>query len=176
MKIAKVISTIIKQVSGGNWTLVKTQVSGRDDIQETPQAVPFGIDARPIEGIKAVYSATENTGEPILIGYFMEVAEVEAGEIKTFSTNDSGAIQAFILHKKNGDLHLNGDADNAVRFSELKTAFDELKADFNNHLTNWNTFAAAYVPGTGGAPADATSSTSSTANIDPAKIDEIKTP
>lgn len=139
MKIGKVISSIIKTIAGGNWTLVKSQISGRDDIQETPQAVPFGIDSRPIKDIKAVYSPTENNAEPVLIGYFMEVAEAEAGELKTFSTNDSGEIQAFVFHKKDGNLELNGNLDNAVRYQKLDDAISVFKQSIDSSQSNQTT-------------------------------------
>lgn len=65
---------------------------------------------------------------------------------------------------------LMGNADFAVRYSELETAFNQLKTDFDNHTHS--------VPGvtSGSFTATATAPTNSSADISGAKIDEIKVP
>lgn len=77
-----------------------------------------------------------------------------------------------------GDIIFNSGSDNAVRFSELKTGFDQLKQDFNKFVT---TIYNVHVhPGvlSGGASTLITTNvgTSTTASIDNAKIDNIKVP
>ena len=87
-------------------------------------------------------------------------------------------LKASIILRKDGTAEILGNTDNMVRFSKLQTAFDQLKSDLNDHVQNWNTFAAAYVPGGPspvGLPPTASTSTPSSADVEPAKINEIKT-
>ena len=72
---------------------------------------------------------------------------------------------------------MNGTGDFAVRFSDLKTGFDQLKSDFNNFITqkyNLHTHPVIAV----GSPTSPTTliGTSSTSSIDSAKIDTIEVP
>lgn len=81
--------------------------------------------------------------------------------------NDAGSF----LNLTDGTIaELMGNADFAVRYSELETAFNQLKSDFDNHTH--------LVPGvtSGSFSATATAPTNSTADISGAKIDEIKVP
>ena len=76
------------------------------------------------------------------------------------------AVDVIVWLKADGTLELNGSADNAVRFSDLKTAFDQLKSDFDLH--NHPTAPVG--------PVSTPSTAPSTADIDPAKVDEVKLP
>ncbi len=78
----------------------------------------------------------------------------------------SGSIQAFINIKNDGIIEINGNSDFAVRFNALQTAFDQLKSDFNAH-----THASVTSLGTPTVPIP-----QSTADITPAKVDEVKLP
>ena len=77
-------------------------------------------------------------------------------------------------------LELNGNADYAVRYNELKTAFDQLKSDLDSLVTTYNahihittaTVAATAVPGVI-APTVSTGSPS-TADMSGAKVDKVK--
>lgn len=94
-------------------------------------------------------------------------------------THASG--QSVILNDDQ-TIDILGNADNAVRFSELKSAYDELRDDLNSLISSHNvhihlttaTVGATAVPGvispTGSAVAP------STGDISAAKINEIKTP
>lgn len=87
-------------------------------------------------------------------------------ELKTF---DGTEEKSFIKLSKDGIVKVNGDADFAVRFTELETEFNKLR-------DAWDDFANAYVaggPGTQGLPAIASASG---ADISGAKVEEVTLP
>jgi len=100
----------------------------------------------------------------LLIGFGdNEVIEVLEGTIKIDAT----------------EIHLNGDGDTAVKYSELETAFNQLKDDFDNFVSTYNahthTTTATVGVGPVGVIAPTTSTGSpSTADITPAEEDSIK--
>ena len=78
----------------------------------------------------------------------------------------------YIRLDTSGNVEINGSADFAVAFNDLKTGFDQLRSDFN-------TFASTHVhPGvtSGGASTGAAVTTPSTASIDASKVSTVKLP
>lgn len=133
---------------------------------------PAGDDSPPLPGDMGFFADNSQTGGRSCLGAIDQVNEPLAapGERRLYARDANGAPVVVIWLKADGTLELNGDADNAVRFSELKTAFDQLQSDFNLHTHS--------VPGVfaGAFSATATAPTDSTADIDPAKVDEVKLP
>jgi hypothetical protein len=158
--------------------IIKFLGLGRSDVQTAPQAAPYGIDSNPTKNMVAIYSDLGNKGAKTVIGYLNVDSVADVGELRLFSTDSDSALQ-FVIHlRANGTCEIGGTTDNMVRYSKLEDAFNTLKDDLNNHIQNYNAFAAAYVPGSPsalGTPPTAATSTPSTADITPAKIDEIKT-
>ena len=136
---------------------------------------PFGEDSHPLKDMIAVYAGTAEVGDNVIIGYFNENQLAAEGEKRMFSLKPDGTL-SFAIHLKNdGTCKIGGDADNAVRYSALETAFNKLKTDLNNFITSYNTHIhtdSVFGPTTA-TPAQATPSS---ADITPAKINEIKTP
>jgi len=64
--------------------------------------------------------------------------------------------------------------DYMVRYNELKTAFDQLKSDFNNLVTVFNAHTQTVTGGVAGPPA--TSGVPSSADMSGSKIDKIEVP
>lgn len=60
---------------------------------------------------------------------------IEEGEKLLYSRDGDGAFSAFIRFLQNGDLNLNGDSDNVVRFSDLDTAISNMVDSINNAIT-----------------------------------------
>ena len=94
----------------------------------------------------------------------------QSGKIANFD-NDNMQIRtrdgsAEITIKANGDIELNGNGDTAVRFSDLKTAFDTLKSEFNAHTH----------PTAPAGPISTPSNAPSAADIDPAEVTTVKVP
>ena len=95
------------------------------------------------------------------------IAAVAAeGERRFYSRDSAGAEQATLNLKDDGQMELNGTGDFAVRFTALETAFNQLKSDFDGHNH----------PGVTAGGASTGFPTASTADISPAKIDEIEVP
>lgn len=195
--IVKTIATKLEDA----YRHIKVQVMGKNDIQTPAEVAPYGIDSNPVKDLAAVYAPSTVSGEPVLIGYLLKNRLAEVGELRMYATDDAGAEQNYMWLRADGTIEIGGDADNMVRYSELETAFNDLKADldtlidkhnrllsdFNDLVTNYNahqhtsaapgsptTPGVPPVPVAAGVPSSATGS-HSTADITPAKIDEIKT-
>lgn len=174
MNIVEIISSKLK--SSYRW--LKFYRYGRVDTMERRESLPYGVDSNPVKGTRAVFTTTSSAGQGVVIGYINTNQKADVGEFRTYATDSDGNEVFYTWMKNNGTMEIGGDQDNMVRYSELESAFNELKQDFNNHLINWNAFALAYVPGgptAVGTPPTALDSQSSNADISGAKIDEIKT-
>lgn len=148
--------------------LLKVEITDPDDVQTVEHMTQAGEDNCPPDGAKVIIISI---GEAWKIAVCVDdgiAPEVAKGERKLYSS-DGGSIQAFVHLKKDGTIVLNSEDDNAVRFSKLKEAFDDLKQQ-------WNTFANAYAPG--GPTVQGTPPTALPCNksIDPAKVDNITVP
>jgi hypothetical protein len=95
------------------------------------------------------------------------VTVMNPGERKLYSRDSGGAIAAFINLLTGGDIELNGNANTAVRFAALQTAFDELKGVVNSHTHLYN-------PGPGSPTATAAGTPQSAADISTAESDTVK--
>ena len=146
MNIVQVIETRIADAV----RFVKFLRMGKSDVQETEQIAPHGFDSNPVKDMIAVYAPTLQQGETVIIGYINKNQIAEPGETRIFSTDSDGELQTFIHLLNDGTMEIGGDADFMARFNELKSGFDQLRDDFNNHLTNYNTHTHAGVtPGMG---------------------------
>jgi hypothetical protein len=177
MNFTKVISTKFDDTKR---LLVKFLRMGKSDVQECIEVSSYGVDSNPVKDMVALYVPTGETGKNAIIGYINKERLADVGEYRIFSTDDSGALKTYIWLHNDGTMEIGGDADNMVRFSELETAFNQLKDDHNALAQKWDAFCLAYVPGspsTTGLPATLGSSTvgQSTADISGAKIDEVLT-
>lgn len=176
MFLTKVDSTEVKE----ELREVKVLRLGDKDVQTANEVSPFGIDSNPLKDMIAVYGETSNNGDTVIVGYLNENRLAQIGELRIYSTDDKGEEKFYTWLKNDGTMEIGGDTDNMVRYSELETAFNELKSDHNNLAAKWDAFCAAYVPGSPsavGLPATLASSTvgASAADITPSKIEEIKT-
>lgn len=173
ISLVQIISTEIDSLKR---RVVKFLRLGRSDIQTSLQASPYGVDSNPIKGMVALYIKTGEKGKTVIVGYINKRQRSAPGEYRIFSTNANGTLKAYAWLRNDGIMELNGDDDNMVRFSELETAFDELKSDFNALVTVYNAHVHPGVTSGGASTLITTSSgSSSAADISGAKIDEVKT-
>ena len=175
-KIVKIISS---KIDDKKRRLIKSLGWGNDDVQETQVATAFGDDSHPVENLVAIYAPTSDIGNPVIIGYINKNQIAAVGEKRIFSTDADGTV-VFAVHLKNdGTAEVGGNADNLVRYSELKSGFDALNDKVNSHISKYNSHIHPYiglavtVPGV--TSPTASIETPSTADISGAKIDEIKT-
>ena len=170
--IGKVIQSVIKNALREIQTEIYPSY-----IKSSRQVLPPGIDAVPIEGDQGIIIVLdESMGKTVAIGVYPD-PQAESGEVRIYSRDDDGVLQAYSLHKKDGVLELNGNTDFAVAFDDLKSGFDTLKSDFNTFVMtiyNLHTHISAS-PGNPTAVPIPTGS-SSTASIDASKIDTVKLP
>ena len=170
--IGKVIQSLIKNALREIQTEIYPSY-----IKSSRQVLPPGIDAVPIEGDQGIIIVLdESMGKTVAIGVYPD-PQAESGEVRIFSRDDDGVLQAYSLHKKNGVLELNGNADFAVAFNDLKSGIDAFISDFNTFITtiyNLHTHISAG-PGNPTATPLPTGS-SSTASIDASKVDTVVLP
>lgn len=152
--------------------LLQVQMSDDDSDIQTVEFFPgAGEDANPADGSRVEVVRVAD-GYKIVVAVADGITpSMKAGEKKIYSLS-AGAIAAFVNFLDTGVLELNGNADYAVRYTALETAFNQLKSDFNAHIhTTTATVGAAATPG-----AISTPTAPSTADITPAKIETVKTP
>lgn len=174
LNLINVISNEIRE----GFRRIKLRRYGNGDVQTSYHVSPPGVDSAPIKGMVAVYSKTNKRGKPVVLGYVNKSLLAQDGETRIFSIGSDGELSTFIWLRGDGTMDVGGSADNLVRFAPAKAGFDQLVDDVNDLKNKWNTFASAYVaggPAVQGLPPTAQTSPASTANIDDAKIDEIKT-
>ena len=186
--LGRVLKYTIADKRGVNTPVVKSTLRARDNVQAEVFIAP-GDDSPPLPDDMGFFAGNSRTGGKVFLGAIDQVngPEAEPGEKRLYARDSDGAVVATawlkgtgevliendngsVTLKANGDIELNGDADNAVAFADLKVAFDQLKADFDAHTHS--------VPGVfaGAFSATAIITTPSTADIDPAKVDTVKLP
>jgi len=168
------VSVISTELNDAGRRIVKFLRLGKDDVQTADEASNFGIDSNPVEKLVAVYAKTGLKGDTVIIGYLNKNKISDIGETRIYSTDkeDESDIKMYIHLKNDGTAEFGGADDFLVRFNKLKEGFDQLKSDFNSHITTFNTHQH---PETGATTATPTSpGQSSSASIDDAKIEEFK--
>jgi len=183
----RIVTTISHLIQDG-FRRIKAVVRGKGDVQTPYEVMPFGVDAVAPQSWRAVYSETGEDGKSIIIGYF-NLAQLDSlvrGEHRIYSTDTNGVVSTSIYLRGDGTMEVGGATDFMVRYNELETAFNQLKTDRDDTATKLNALLTAIqttwvvVPNDGGAALKAaaaglSSTSSSTADITPAKIEEIKT-
>lgn len=99
------------------------------------------------------------------------------GEHEIYGIDANGNKVSRAKCTNDGNLELNGDDDNGVRYSKLELAFNQLKTDFNNLIAAiYNTHThTSTAPGSPTGPPTPIG-TSSAADITPSKIETVKMP
>lgn len=140
--------------------------------------VPYGMFANIKENIPAGVLLDQGNEESLLFLPF----DIENRE--TLSKNEIGfgiPSEKNRIYFRNGKITFKIDetegGDFAVRFNELKVAFDELKQDHNDLVTAYNAFLV-HVHGAAGTPPvpPAIPESLSTADMADSKIDKIELP
>jgi len=172
LNITKILSTDFDDIKR---RIVKVLRKGNSDVQTSMEATPFGIDSNPLKDMIAIYGPTEEKGKTVIIGYVQKDKLAEIGETRLFSTDADGAEQFFIWLKNDGTAEIGGTDYHMVRYEKMEEAFNELKSDFNQLVSIFNSHThVGVIAGFAVSGVSTTTGTSSTADITPAKIDEIK--
>jgi len=165
-KIAEITTSVLKRFYGspGDSVSVNLESHGQDngEYYQLP-----GFFCRPHDGAQGV--VIDCNGNNIVVSahdYRLSIT-TDKGETLLYSYNSSGVIQGKILIDKDGNIVINDGDDFAVKFNELKTAFDQLKSDFDLHVHN-------YVDSPIGSSVTSPISIPSTADMSSAKVDKVK--
>ena len=130
---------------------------------------PSGDDSPALPDDRFALMKIDGAGNWIAVGVLVKSQGADPGEKILFSRDSAGAIKATVKMLKDGIIELNGNTDFAVAFDDLKTQFNELKTVVNSHTH-------IYIPGTLTPVATATGLPQSAADIDQAKVAEVKLP
>jgi len=168
--------------------LLQVEFTNADDLQTIEQLGATGEDSNPQPGARViVIDLGPSYRVAVALSDELE-PEVKAGEKEIYSYDDAGAKLATIKLLGDSSIELNGDADNAVAFADLKTAFNQVKSDLDAAIDRINAVTAllrswVVVANDGGGALQLQAGIdfvldvpNSTADIDPAKIDSIKVP
>ena len=169
--LVEITSTKIGQYPGDNSgdSIIATgegQASKGETAQVYGQAGFISIPAKNVKGIRFRIGSLD-----IIIGAFNYKVPLpdNPGDSKVYSTDSDGNEKATCKLLADGTIEINGNTDFAVAFNDLKTQFDELKTAFNTHTH-------VYIPGTLATVPTATPLPQSAANIDLAKVAGVKLP
>lgn len=136
------------------------------------------------EGGKEIYSAAKGSSAVIKRA---RVRCLPNGIVEIISNDANGDPAALIEVKPDGTVIFLGGGDNAVRYSKLEEAFNQLKSDHNDLVATVKELTEAFNTGWIVNPSDGGQAlktilggiadpSNSTADITPAKIDEIEVP
>lgn len=183
---------------------------GNNDQKKYFSITPFGIDYNAPVDTRSLTIDSRNKDASYNIGILnkVKIDDLLPGESALFSTDEPGETivsqivlrntgdieinkdltNGNILIKADGTIEFNGNVDNIVGFTELKTGFDQLVTNHNDLVAvvntirgDQNTFASAYVAGgpavQGLPPAyviTSSDASDSAATIDASKKDNLK--
>ena len=178
------LATTISNTIKNGFRTIKSKTLGQNTA--TGETVTQGgIDFNPLKNMKAVYATTSNSSEPVCIGYLNKsiIDDLEQGEIAFYST-DGKTPSAFIKARKDGNIEINGDADNAIGFIPLNSSWTELITEINAFITIFNAHvhpvptasALSIPPAIGTTAITSTPATLATTTITSAKVDSVKLP
>lgn len=166
--LAKALTYIKSIKSGVTVATVKASVRFGQNVLADIYAAS-GDDSPPLPDDMLYLADNDATGGRSCLGVVDQVnaPEAEPGEKRLYARDSNGAPVVIIWLKADGTLELNGDTDNAVRFSALQTKLTALENQLKLHVH----------PGvTSGPSSTGASVTPFDADISAAKVDEVKLP
>lgn len=192
-KIAIITKARLEQSQGAPGKSILVDIDGHGIDNAEFYQIP-GLYNRPQDGVTGLVLDC-NGNNIIIAGHDYQFDEsIEKGEMLIYSYGSNGAVVGKILIKINGDIEIdsggatfnilsggnveiNGNADSAVAFTDLKTAFDQLKTDLNNFITVFNAHVHPGVTsGSASTSASATPGISSAADMSGAEVPTVKLP
>ena len=155
--------------------MLQIEFTREDDLQAVEQVGQVGEDANPHPGARVIvvdlgpsYRVAIATSDGI-------TPTVLEGERELYSYDSGGNKLATLRILSDSNIEINGNTDFAVRFNELKTAFDQLQADHDDLVSKYNLHVhGGVLSGAANTAATLTTDSPSTANIDPAKVPNVK--
>lgn len=144
----KIYNSILKNGT----RFIKVLRFGKSDVQTPREIAPFGVDSSPIKDMVAIYSETSERGKSVIVGYINPKQVAQPGETRLFSLNFLGEEAATVYLTKNGNIELNGNSDNLVKFTPLNNSVNGFTSQLQTELlaisTAIATLGGTYVPST----------------------------
>ena len=170
IQLGTVTGQEIKPKRGTDIDVRMLQVELGTSAQSDPQSVEYiplsGDDNPPMKDDKVLVLSI---GPAFKIGIGIRdaiVTAMNAGERKLYSRDSGGAVAAFMNLLDTGIMELNGNADFAVRFTNLESMVTSLNSKYDAHTH------PDPVSGSTGTPSNAPLGL----DISGAKVDEVKLP
>lgn len=157
--------------------MLQVAISSEDDIQSVEYMTHTGDNSIPVIGsVVTILQAGSSWKIAIASKDTSDFDDtLKEGDRYLYSKDKASYIKIL----SDGTIQINGDVDNAVRYSALETAYNTLKTDLNNLISTFNAHVHPFVgvgPGNPGTTStSATPGTPSTGDISGAKIDEVFT-
>ena len=167
------------QGMSGKSLSVDFETIGKNKDDGEVYSVP-GVYSKSVDGTKGV--SINVNGNNIIIAthdYSLD-KDVEKGELLLYCIDENGAVLSSALLNKSGEFVINDGTDYGVAYEDLKTAFDQLKDDFDNHLhTTTGTPGVSAIPGLISKPSTGVTPfvpVTSTADMSGAKVEKLRLP
>jgi len=156
--------------------ILEIEVTEPDDVQTIQQVLHVGNDNGIVVDSTAIILEISEAFK-IAIAFDDGITpEMGEGSKKIYS-QENGSIKAFINLFSDGNIDLNGDADNVTAFQDMKDAFDSLKDTVQTMTTVFNTHKhTGVLAGGASTGTPASSQTPPTADMTNAKVDTVRVP
>lgn len=173
------LATTISNTIKNSFRSIKAKTMGQN--AGTADSITMGgTDFNPPKNMKAVFASTENSSEPVCIGYLNKsvIEGLEVGEMAFYST-DGKTPNAYVIARNNGTVDLNGNDDFAVAYNDLKNEYDKTKEVLDAILSTLQTVINE--PGNGSPSAFQAAMISAvgsktTGDISSSKVETVKLP
>lgn len=160
----------------GDVVLLQVRISDQKDIQTVELMTPPGDDSIPPIDSRVVILQVSSSWKIAIANQDGISPQSGAGEKRLYSQS-GGSEAAYVYLRDDGKIEINGNADFAVAFNDLKSGFDQLKSNFNTFVTtifNLHTHISSAPASPTGPPVPTGSSSS--ASIDASKVEEVLLP
>ena len=133
---------------------------------------PYGFEARPSVGQAAIVFINGNRDQGIVLAVHDRESRptIDVDESQFYSK-----YGGYVKCDKDGKVQIQGDSDNAVAYTDLKSAFDQLVADFNKLVNTYNFHTHPTAP-VGPVSTPSSPGTETTADMSGSKVEEVLLP
>ena len=138
IRIVKQNESIIEK----GYRLLKTFGRSKADVSTSYMVSSWGDDSHPSVNSDMVHAETA-TDDTVILGIINKNQVALEGEKRIFATDQSGAVVVAIYLKNDGTIEMAGNADNAVKYSELNSLITGLVSDINTELNKISLAIAA---------------------------------
>jgi hypothetical protein len=151
--------------------MLQVELDDTDDVQSVELINASGVDYNPPSGSQVIILDLGPAWKVAIASDDNVEPDTDPGDYEIYSSDAAGEAKlSFVKCTRDGVkklVKINGDADFAVRFNELETAFNQLKSDYDAHTHQYTTPLHPSTPGPTGTPP------ASTADISPAKVEDV---